>query len=275
METKQRVVRIAKYSAYILVPLLVVALLAGSWFYFGKPSDMKQRVLATFGLPAGRIGSYTVGVDEVMAWEELAAKTQLPQEYSLDSSIRLRAVASGKVGYSAAEVERAFAYLQQDPEFVTYIQAGGAPLVKATLATDYVVRYKLRQWFAEHAELDQAYGAKVRAVQAALNSGKDFAAVAAEYSNDPATKYFGGDLGFVDMSGAVPEYAEAVAKLKPNIVAVLYTRYGTHFVQLLEKAQNGGDEVVRLREVVVETTNFDSWLATQTSTLSARWYYGK
>lgn len=275
MDTKQRLVQITKWVAFVAVPLLILLVLAGAWFYFGTPSQAKQRALAVFGLPAGRIGAYTVGVDEVMAWEELAAKTQLPPEYSLDSSIRLRAVAAGKVGYATAEVERAFVYLQQDPEFVTYIQAGGAPLVKATLATDYVVRYKLRQWYAQHGELDPAYASRVTAVETALSGGTAFAAVAAKYSADPATKYFGGDLGYIDVSAAVPEYADAVSRLKPNALSVLYTRYGTHFVEVLEKAQNGNKEMVRLREIVVETTGFDSWLAVEAATLTPRWYYGK
>ena len=107
MDTKQRVLKIVRSAAYVLIPLGIVLVLAAGWFYFGKPSELKQRTLATFGLPAGRIGSYTIGVDEVMAWEELSTKNQLPSEYSLDNSIRLRAVAAGKVGYDADEVEQA------------------------------------------------------------------------------------------------------------------------------------------------------------------------
>ncbi|MBP9686681.1 MAG: peptidylprolyl isomerase [Candidatus Doudnabacteria bacterium] len=274
MEKKQQVLNFVKYAVYVVLPVLVLVALAGGWFYFGKPSNAKQRVLATLNLPAGRVGSYTVGVDEVMAWEELETKSQLPSEYSLQNSIRLRAVAAGKIGYDVREVEQAFVYLQQDPEFGTYIQASGAPLVKTTLATDYVVRYKLRQWYAAHPELESRYGTQVAAVQAALASGQDFAVVAAAYSADPATKYFGGDLGYVDVSAAVPEYASAVSKLTPRTVTVLHTRYGTHFVELLEKAQNGDREVVRLREIVVETSGFDAWLAGQMGTLSVRWYYG-
>ncbi len=275
MDTKQRLVHIGKHTVFIGVPLLILLVLAGAWFYFGKPSNAKQRTLAAFGLPAGRIGSYTVGVDEVMAWEELTAKTELPPEYSLDNSIRLRAVAAGKVGYSTAEVERAYVYLQQDPQFVTYIQAGGAPLVKATLATDYVVRYKLRQWFAQHAALNQQYATHVAAVQSALSGGADFDSVAARYSADPATKYFGGDLGYIDISAAVPEYADVVSTLQPHTLSVLYTRYGTHFVEVLEKAQNGNKEMVRLREIVVEATGFDAWLGAEGASLVPRWYYGK
>lgn len=275
MEKKQALQSIVRYGLAVLVPILIVVAALGAWFYFGKPSDFKQHALAVLGLPAGRVGSYAVGADEIMAWQEITGKLQLPDEYTLDTSIRLRAVAAGKVGYSEAEIEAAYQYLQQDPLFVSYIQSAGASVIKTTLATDYVVRYKLRQWYAQHPELEPAYGARVRAVQDALATGRDFAQVAQAYSTDSATKYFGGDLGYIDITTAVPEYAQGVRKLKKNERGIIYSRYGTHFVQLVDAAENGGRQVVRLQEIVIETSGFDAWLAGEMGALTEQWYYGK
>jgi len=59
---------------------------------------------------------------------------------------------------------------------------------------------------------------KIDAIYSRLESGQDFATVAANYSEDPNTAQNGGDMGFVPESQmhAHPEVFDAISKLKPD-----------------------------------------------------------
>jgi peptidyl-prolyl cis-trans isomerase SurA len=59
---------------------------------------------------------------------------------------------------------------------------------------------------------------KIDAIYSRLESGQDFATVAANYSEDPNTAPNGGDMGFVPESQlrAHPEVYDAIGKLKPD-----------------------------------------------------------
>lgn len=83
---------------------------------------------------------------------------------------------------------------------------------------------------------------KIQALYAQLRSGQDFATVAQNYSEDPATSMSGGDMGFVPESAlsANPELEHVVKSLKPGEISQIITspRSGYHIIKLLgiEKA---------------------------------------
>ncbi len=254
---------------------LVFVLCAGAWFYMGSPSETKERFAAAVGIPLGKVGGRYVGADEVMAWSTAATKTTLPEGYSLSESLSLRAVADGKVGVSSGDIVLAKQALAQDAEYIKYSQAVGPDVAARTVLTDFVLAYKLRQWYAQHPELEPNFQKQIEQVKTAFTKGQDFNTVATLYSADLATKYFSGDLGYIDVSEAVPEYAEAVEKLEKNKLTVVYTRYGVHFVELLDTVLNGQKTMVKLREVVVEPQQFETWFASEVSKQKTTWYYGR
>ena len=60
--------------------------------------------------------------------------------------------------------------------------------------------------------------------------------LARTYSEDPQSAIRGGDLGLMTKEMLVPEFAEAMMKLKPGQVSgVVETDYGFHLIQLIEK----------------------------------------
>jgi parvulin-like peptidyl-prolyl isomerase len=73
-------------------------------------------------------------------------------------------------------------------------------------------------------------------VLARLQSGEDFAALAAEFSVDVTTRDTGGDLGWFPRGGLlVPEVEEVAFSQQPGQVSdVLMTAWGYHIVQTLE-----------------------------------------
>jgi len=76
-----------------------------------------------------------------------------------------------------------------------------------------------------------------------VQSGQDFATVARNYSEDPASTPLGGDLNFqpIDaINNTDPALAAAVKKLKVGETSgIVETKFGYHIVKLLEKDPGG------------------------------------
>jgi len=74
-----------------------------------------------------------------------------------------------------------------------------------------------------------------------IRAGGDFADFAKQYSEDVATKPYGGDLGFVRRGEFFAEFEEAVFALKDSAISdIVETPIGFHVVQLIERR---GDQV--------------------------------
>jgi len=72
-------------------------------------------------------------------------------------------------------------------------------------------------------------------VLAQAKAGKDFAALARQYSKDPGSAPNGGDLGFADKSTFVPAFADALFSMKPGeIRGPVKTEFGYHIIKLEE-----------------------------------------
>ena len=95
-----------------------------------------------------------------------------------------------------------------------------------------------------------------------LAAGGDFAALAAEYSDDPASRTLDGDLGFVRRGELVPEFEERAFNLEPGeLSTIVETKFGLHIIQLLEKQ----GERIHARHILIsiEPTPDDRELALQ------------
>jgi peptidyl-prolyl cis-trans isomerase D len=71
-------------------------------------------------------------------------------------------------------------------------------------------------------------------VLALARSGHDFAALAKKYSQDPGSAQNGGSLGWMDRSGFVAPFADALFSIKSvgEIVGPVKTQYGYHIIRL-------------------------------------------
>ena len=103
-------------------------------------------------------------------------------------------------------------------------------LMKTTeLADDATVRQKLEQ------------------LRQRILKGEDFAGLASISSEDPGSAAQGGDLGWAGPGSFVPEFDEAIAKLKENEISEpFHTQYGWHIAQVLGHRQfDNSDEIKR------------------------------
>ncbi|WP_020209662.1 SurA N-terminal domain-containing protein [Gilvimarinus chinensis] len=91
-----------------------------------------------------------------------------------------------------------------------------------------------------HILLEEASEAELAQVQAAIDSGQDFAELAQQYSDDMGSKDMGGDLGVTTGDAFPEEFEEALAQLNVGEVsAPVETDAGTHFIKLVD--MSGGE----------------------------------
>ncbi len=82
---------------------------------------------------------------------------------------------------------------------------------------------------------------KARATEAltAAKAGKDFAALARQYSQDGSAQH-GGDLGFFPKGQMVPAFEKVAFSLKPGEISDLVeTQFGYHIIKVIEKKSGG------------------------------------
>lgn len=77
---------------------------------------------------------------------------------------------------------------------------------------------------------------KANEVLKEARAGKDFVALAKQYSEDPAAAKDGGDLGTFKRSDMLPEIGDTVAAMKPGEVSnLVMSQAGLHIIKLEEK----------------------------------------
>jgi len=87
--------------------------------------------------------------------------------------------------------------------------------------------------------LEQATAA-IAAARARIDAGEDFAAVAAEVSDDPGSKTNGGDLGFFGRGQMVgPFETAAFSAAVGDLVGPVETSFGVHLIEVLDRSEGG------------------------------------
>ena len=88
----------------------------------------------------------------------------------------------------------------------------------------------------DDAKTPQMAQRKIQALYAQLRSGQDFATVAQNYSEDPATSLSGGDMGFITESqlAGISDLERVVKGLKVGEISkIIPTQSGYHIIKLL------------------------------------------
>ena len=90
-----------------------------------------------------------------------------------------------------------------------------------------------------------------------IENGADFAAQAKRYSQDGSAQQ-GGDLDWLSPGQTVPEFEEAINKLKPNQMGAVKTQFGWHLIQVLERRNADVSEQQKRQQARVAIGTFKS-----------------
>jgi peptidyl-prolyl cis-trans isomerase D len=104
----------------------------------------------------------------------------------------------------------------------------------------------------------------------ARKPGADFAALAAKYSEDDASKTQGGDLNFFSRGRMVPEFDAAAFSLEPGTISDLVkSQFGFHVIKVVEKRAGGTRPLEAVQAQITEQIKWER-AQSQASTLAAK-----
>ena len=105
------------------------------------------------------------------------------------------------------------------------------PVLKETVDISHI----LKQIKSGESSRDAAL-TKIGEIKDKVDAGEDFAELAQNYSEDPATSVRGGDLGFIKRGDLVTEFEEVAFNLEPgDISGIVETQFGFHIIKMIEK----------------------------------------
>ena len=82
--------------------------------------------------------------------------------------------------------------------------------------------------------------------------GKNFAALAKKYSDDPGSKTQGGELGWIKHGATVPSFDKAAFALQPSqISGLVHTRYGFHIIKCQAKQEAHIKPLSEVKDAIV------------------------
>ncbi|WP_246164361.1 peptidylprolyl isomerase [Xanthovirga aplysinae] len=86
-------------------------------------------------------------------------------------------------------------------------------------------------------------------------AGEDFGKLARQYSQDPGSAQFGGEIGFFQRGQLAPEYEATALRLKPGeIASPVESEFGFHLIQLIERRGNE----FNTRHILIKPTPTDA-----------------
>jgi peptidyl-prolyl cis-trans isomerase D len=94
---------------------------------------------------------------------------------------------------------------------------------------------------------------RIMDIKQEFDQGENFADLAMDYSEDPASADSGGDLGWFGKGAMVPEFEQVAFSMKPGQVSdPIRTQFGWHLIQVEEKRGSGDKEEVKARHILLQ-----------------------
>ena len=198
----------------------------------------------------------------------------LSAEYAVRQAVlisKLQEIVAGGVRITSAEIREAFVR-QKEKVRVAYavIEAYSIADSLVSVSDDRIKAYydgHLDEFHREAAvnasfvafdkkpsAVDEASGeAEIRELLAEVRAGGDFAALAANNSDDPGSAERGGDLGFFGRGRMVKPFEETAFSLEPGEISEpLRTQFGWHILKVEERKGEGDELQVRARHILLK-----------------------
>ncbi len=276
-----------------VVAVIVLALIAlGVWLYTGKFNATKAKAFKKLSLPVALVSNKLVSGREFLARYELAQtlykddpefKQDETQNQILDQLIddqKLHLVAAQhNVTASPEEVNTEFKGVLD--QFASGDESKFAELLDQSyhltpqefkdkvLASD-ILKTNLTIWYNAQKDLSPAAYEQVQKLQAMLDQGQAFEDVVKVYTQDEATKDFGGDTGFVKIAELAPEFKAPLANAQAGDRIVVVSRYGLHILKVVEVDKSAEEPSYHLQQLFIQVLGFEDWYNKQVDSIKAR-----
>lgn len=240
----------------------LVALVDGAGVYQRAPDQVSENLSALVLATNLRQGARAeVVADEAVARELDLLRHQFPSEGAFARTLRGSQISEPLLRDELAVHLRERSWIEK--------QIASALTVSAQECREFYERdrdrfmqpprYRARHIFlAAHADTPtDVYLEKQEAIQALairLSNGEDFEMLAAEASEDEATKLRGGDLGYFSAERMAPEFITEVETLQVGqLSAAIPTTMGFHLVQLIDARPDRQLSFEEVRHEVLNT----------------------
>jgi peptidyl-prolyl cis-trans isomerase SurA len=98
---------------------------------------------------------------------------------------------------------------------------------------------------------------RIMEIKQRIDAGADFAEQAKRYSQDGSAQQ-GGDLDWLSPGQTVPEFEEAMNKLKPGQIGMVQSQFGWHLIQVLERRNTDVSEQQKRQQARIAIGTFKS-----------------
>jgi peptidyl-prolyl cis-trans isomerase C len=176
--------------------------------------------------------------------KEATTQGQQPDSPELHKAMRERAINIELLSQQAmkdgldkqAEVQEQIAMARQSVLVGAYIQefTKNHPISEDTLKQEYEkLKDQPNNKRYQVAHILVVTEKEAKAIVAQLRKGGNFAAIAKKSSKDPSAKNSGGDMGWHTAGDFVPEFSEAMVRLKKGEISEpVQTQFGWHIIKL-------------------------------------------
>lgn len=233
-------------------------------------------------LPAAVVNGSVVRLSDLLELTAILQKSQgggiLPDAsqnrrqvlgHLIDDKIVADLAAQGEISPTNQEVERYYRYVLARSK-IFHSDAGqelnqrlgvGESKFKKIIVLPELVRAKLQIYWLGRATDLANYRLAQRVFQE-LGSNLDFPKAAETYSEDEASKYLGGDLGFFSREELPPWVSDVVFSLRENeISGVVVSTDGYHIFQVTVRDDRSDPGRVQLRHIYFPGESFEKSLA--------------
>ena len=269
----------------IIGGLIIVVIAGGVWLYTGKFNSSKAKAFEKLSLPVAVAGSKTVSGKEFMSrlhlaeilykgdktYDATATENQILDEL-IDSTKLQQIAAAHKVTVSSKDINDEYQGI------VGQFAGGDESKFKDILSQTYqlsidefknkvimpdALKTNLTIWYDGQKDLNKAQFAQAQTLLDKLAAGQPFEDMVKAYTQDPATKDLGGDVGSVKLSQLSPEFQGPISSAKAGDQLTIISRFGIHIVKVVDINKTGDEATYHLQQVYIKEDGFQAWYSQQ------------
>jgi len=284
--------RLLTTGGIILLAIAVVTSFA-FWLYSNPIGNAKIKVLTKLNLPVAKVGSGFVNGRELFSRYEIANqlygndKSFLASQAQSDILGRLIEIKKLENIASSRNISVTDGEVNAEYDRIA-IQEGGQDKLEKMLNEQYhfspeqfkqkalrpdILKANLAISYYNDKGLNPNLYKTLETVNSRLSQNASFPDLAKMYSEDPATRQFGGDSGEIPNSDLAPELQAALKDVQPDQTITVTTRFGIYIIKVINrKDANVAGGSIHFLSIFL---NYGKVNSQATESAFTKWYNGQ